>query len=143
MGQIQLTTSLILIGLFSVAIIGFAMNFAIDNDAPVSISDDAELTDLYSKTSGNLSGFNTASESQYQSIIETTVAPESGVSQSVGSFAVTPANSVGVTKNILSVGYKKIFGSDSGFNIFLVSLIGIIVFMLGLYLYKTLRGIPD
>ena len=42
MGQISLTISLIMIGLFTIAIISFATNFAVDTDAAVSISDDPD-----------------------------------------------------------------------------------------------------
>ncbi len=62
MGQIQLTTSLILIGLFTVAIIGFTVNFALDNNSPVDISNDPELSSLNSQTKGNLSQFGRSEE---------------------------------------------------------------------------------
>ena len=143
MGQIQLTMALIMIGLFTVAIIAFAVNFAIDNDAAVKITDDAEMSSLYSSTSGDVGDFGTDSESQYQSIIETTLEAGADSPQSVGAFSVTPLNAIGVVKNILQVGYKKIFGTGSGFGIFLTSLIAVITFMIGLFLYKTLKGMPD
>lgn len=142
-GQIQLTIALIMITLFSIAIISYAVNFANDNNSVVDIRDDPEMSSLSTNAEGNLTGFNTASESQYQSIIETTIAPGSDSAQSVGPFAVTPSNAVGTTSNIIKVGYLKIFGTGEGFGIFLTALISIIVFMIGLYLYKTLRGLPD
>lgn len=143
MGQIQLTTALIAIGLFTVAIIGFALNFADDNNADITIADDPELTGLYTKTESNVTGFSEDAPAGYQSIIETNIEPESGVTTGVGAFAVTPLNAIGVVENILRVGWMRIFGSDSGFEIFLISFIALIVFMLGLFLYKTLRGNPD
>ena len=142
-GQIQLTVALVLIALFSVAIISFAINFAEDNNAAISISDDPEIMLLQSHSEGNASAFGGDSESQYQSIIETTIAPGSDSAQSVGPFAVTPANALGTTQNIIKVGYVKIFGTANGYGVFLTSFIAIIVFMIGLYLYKTLRGFPD
>lgn len=142
MGQIQLITSLILIGLFSVAVIGFGLGFANDNNAPVSIANDPEITRLYDQTGGNLSGFDSSSEGQYQSIIQTTTT-SGGTAPTSGPFAVTPFNAIGVAKNIMKIGYVKIFGTGSGFGIFLTTFIGLIVFMLGLYVYKTLRGAPD
>ncbi len=38
-GQIQWVTALITIGLFTIALIGFATNFAIDNDASINLDD--------------------------------------------------------------------------------------------------------
>lgn len=142
-GQIQLTIALIMIALFSIAIISYAVRFAEDNNPSVDIRDDPEMVSLKSNAGGNVSSFNENSESQYQSIIETTIAPGSDSAQSVGPFAVTPSNAVGTTSNIIKVGYLKIFGTGEGFGIFLTALISIIVFMIGLYLYKTLRGLPD
>ena len=143
MGQIQLIVSLIMIGLFTFAIVGFAMYFAVDNDASISVADDPEMSSLYTSTEQDVNDFSSDSESQYQSIIETTLEPGSDAPQSVGPFAVTPINAIGVVKNILQTGYIKIFGTGSGFGIFLTSLIAVITFMLGLFLYKTLRGLPD
>lgn len=143
MGQIQLIVSLIMIGLFTFAVIAFATNFAVDNEAKLSVADDAEMSSLYTSTKGNLDSFSSDSESQYQSIIETTLEPGSDAPQSVGPFAITPLNALTVVKNILQTGYTKIFGTGTGFGVFLTALISIIVFMLGLFLYKTLRGLPD
>lgn len=143
MGQIQLTVALVLIGLFTVAMIGFATNFADDNSSAIDLADDTALTNLNTQTSGNLSGFASGSESQYQSILETTIAPASGSAQSTAPFAITPTNALSVVKNIMEVGYTRIFGSNSGFNIFLTAFEAILLFMLGLFVYKTLRGFPD
>ena len=143
MGQIKLTVSLILAGLFAIAIITYAANFAIDNDSAVSILDDPEMMEMSAGVKEDLSGFGRSSEDTYQSIVESTIEEGSGVIPSVGSFAITPKNAMGVVKNITRTGYVKIFGSGSGFGIFLTTLISVLVFMMALYLYKTLRGQPD
>ena len=64
MGQIKLTISLVLIGLFSIAIITFAMNFANDNDAAINLANDPELLSLSVDTDSSVSGFVEDSESQ-------------------------------------------------------------------------------
>ena len=140
--QIQLTMSLIFIALFAVAIFGFAIGFANDNDASISISNDAEINTFYTDTRTNLSTYKSDSEGTYASIIDTTVEPGSGVAQSTGPFAVSVSNVVGVGKNIIYIPYKKIFGSGEGFGIFFTIFGAVIVFMFGLLLYKTLRGNP-
>lgn len=139
MGQIQYTTALIMIGLFTVAIIGFAVNFASDNDAPISISDDPELITLQTNIESNLSSFRSDSQSTYQSIVESSI--ESGdTTPSGGQFAITPISAVPVARNIIKVGYIKIFGNESGFGIFLTSFLAIIVFTIGMYIWKTWGG---
>ena len=42
MGLIKYTTAFIMVALFGIAIITFAVNFAVDNDAGVSIADDSD-----------------------------------------------------------------------------------------------------
>jgi len=140
--QITLTLSLIMIALFSIAIIGFAVGFANDNDAYISVSDDSEVNSFYEDTRTSASNIKDTSEGTYASIIDTTVEPGSDVAQSAAPFAVSVTNVVGVGKNVILVPYKKIFGSGSGFGIFFTIFGGVILFLFGLYLYKTLRGNP-
>jgi len=140
--QIQLTMSLIFIALFTVAIFGFAIGFANDNDADMSITDDAQINDFYSNTRTNLSTYKSDSEGTYASIIDTTLEPGSDVAQSTGPFTVSVLNVVGIGKNIIFIPYQKIFGSGDGFGIFFTIFGAIIVFLFGLFLYKTLRGNP-
>ena len=140
--QITLTLSLIMIALFSIAIIGFAVGFANDTGAAVSVSDDSEVNSFYEDTRTSASNIKDTSEGTYASIIDTTVEPGSDVAQSAAPFAVSVTNVVGVGKNVILVPYKKIFGSGSGFGIFFTIFGGVILFLFGLYLYKTLRGNP-
>ena len=144
MGQIQWTISLVMVALFSIAVLGYAINFAIDNDSPVDISDNPRLSAVYSNTSSNLSTFRGEAQSSYISILNTTIPAGSQTAQSSGPFAITFSNMIGVVTNILSVGYTEIFGSGSGFGIFLFSLLGLIVLITALSLWKTLAGrTPD
>lgn len=139
MGQLQFTISLVLIGLFTIAVIGFAINFADDNSSVIDISDDSQITELYSNVEGNISGFRENSEDTYQSIVESSI-EEGETTPSGGQFAITPSSATSVSKNIIKVGWIKIFGSDSGFGIFLTSLITLIIFILGMYIWKTWAG---
>ena len=143
--QIELTVSLIMIALFTLAIVGFTINFAIDNDAEVSVLDDPDerLDSLYTTGEGNLDTFRTEGEDTYQSILDTTVEPGSDVVQSAAPFAVTPKNIISVFGSIITVPKDVIFGgSGSPFSFIFTTLIVVITFIFGLYLYKTLRGNP-
>jgi hypothetical protein len=141
MGQLKLLGTFILIGLFSIAIIGFAVNFAIDNEATIDISDDDYITDSETSIKGDLSSLRGDSEDTYSSLLETTI--EGEVAPSIAPFSITSSNSLGVAKKVLKMSYFKIFGSDTGFNVFYYSLISFLTTMLVLFAYKTLRGNPD
>jgi len=140
--QITLTISLGMIVLFVLAVVGFSIGFANDNDATMSVADDTELSDIYSKSSGNISLLKNQSEDTYQSILSSTIEPGSDVVQSAGPFAITPTNVVGTTSNIITLPYKKIFGSGSEFGVFFTAFISFLLFVIGLLIYKTLRGSP-
>ena len=140
--QITFTTSLIMIVLFVVAIIGFSIGFATDNDAVMSVADDAELSAFSTNTAANLSTFKDDAEGTYESILDSTIEPGSGTAQSTAPFAITPLNIISVVKNVILLPYKKIFGSGSGFGIFFTVFVAFLAFIFGLLLYKTLRGNP-
>lgn len=139
MGQISYTISLVMISLFTVAIIGFAINFAEDNNAVINIADDPELNVLKVQSENNISKFKSNSQDTYQSIVES--ATSSGfTTPKGGQFAINTESTVGATKNILQIGYLKIFGSGSGFGIFLTAFFSLIGFIYGMYLWKTWIG---
>jgi len=143
MGLSQLTISIVMIALFSIAIIGFATQFAIDNDAAISITDDSQMDSMDSNIQGNASAFNTKGESTYSSIINSTISPGSEVFQSTAPFAITPGSLTAVLTTITYTAYSKIFGTGSGFGIFFVTLLSVIAILFGFFIYKALRGIPD
>ena len=128
---------------FTIALLGFATNFATDNNSFIDIADDSQITNLNNQVSSNLSEFREGSESTYQSIIESSI--DAGeTTTSGGQFAITPPSSIAIGKNILEVGYVKIFGTGSGFGIFLGTLIAAFGFMLILLLWKAWAGrMPD
>mgnify|MGYP001560622046 CR=1 FL=1 len=141
-GQIQWTVSLVLIGLFIVAIIGFSIGFARDTNAPISVLQDSDLTGAYTNVTGNLEGFQGSSEDTYSSIINSTINPSSasGTTVTAGQFSITPSDLISVTRNTLRLGYAKIFGTDSGFAIFINTFIAMLIFITGLLIWKTWAG---
>ena len=139
MGQISFSVSLILIALFSIAIIGFAVNFGIDNDAYVQLSDDPELTNLYAEQRANMTSLREQSESTYTSIVESSI-EEGETTPTGGQFSITPGTLLSTISNIVKVGYLKIFGSGEGFGIFLTTFILTLLFIMSLYIWKTWVG---
>jgi len=139
MGQLSFTISLMIIGLFTIALIAFAVNFAIDNDAPVSIQDDSELMGLKSDSETDVSTFKEKSEDSYKSIVDSSITKGDNL-ESGGTFSLTISSSLSTVTNILRVGYVKIFGTGSGFGIFLTAFISIILFIAFMYFAKTWLG---
>lgn len=140
--QITLTISLVMVTLFAVAIMGFAIGFAKDTEAVMSITDDPEINIFSKGITPNLSAIKSNAEGTYSSILDTTIEPGSDVAQSSAPFAVSVKDTVGIGKNIIFIPYQKIFGSGAGFGIFVTIFGSLILFLFALFLYKTLKGNP-
>ena len=138
---IGLTSSLVMIALFSIAIIGFGITFANDNDASINIADD-NINTFYSQSKDNLSTFKSESEETYTSIVSSKSEPGSDSIKSPGAFTITWSNVFGVITNIVTIGYEKIFGKGGDFQVFLYTFLALISFIAGLLIIKTWRGNP-
>jgi len=140
----QWIISLMVIGLFAIAILSFAIGFANDNSSSINIANDPQINTLKIQTIGNVTSFEGESESTYASIINSTIAAGSTTTTGSGQYAITAGSSVGAARNILLIGYQKIFGTGSGFGIFITTFLGIIGFITILYVVKLWRaGLPD
>lgn len=139
---LTLTTSVLMIILFTVAIFGFAIGFASDNSANMSITDDPQVSALNTGMKANLSKFKNDSTQTYRSILDTTIEPGSDVAQSNGPFAISFWNIIDASKNIVYLPYQKIFGSGSGFGFFFTTFIAFLLFIGAFLLYKAGRGNP-
>ena len=140
MGQIKFLSGLLMASLFAIAIIGFSINFANDNGSAVNIANDPDLSGVKGNMEEDMQQFyldaNTSSSSMYESTISTqTEATEGGTS-----FKVGPATALSAGNRVLTIGYKKIFGSDSNFGIFLTALIGMLGLIAALFIWKAWKG---
>ncbi len=145
MNQIQWMISLVMIGLFTVTIIGFAANFAVTNETPINIISDQNISNLRMDTQGSLSSLESSGTNTYASIVNSSINPSSasGTLPNVGPFSFTFPNLLGLINNIMRVAYDKIFGSDPGFAIFFTAFGSMILIITGLLLWKTLKGEPS
>jgi len=137
---ITLTISLVMISLFTVAIISFSIGFANENGAAMSIEDEMSPTSI--RIEDDLSTFKSETEKTFSSISDSKTEPGSDVLQSPGSFTITWKNVFDVFGNIMDSIKYNIFGNDPKFRIFFTAFLSIIGFMAALYIIKTWRGNP-
>jgi len=140
MGQIKFISGLLMASLFAIALIGFSINFANDNSSVINIASDSDLSGVKGNMEGDMQQFyldaNTSSSSMYESTISTqTEATEGGTS-----FKVGPATALTTGNRVLSTGFKKIFGADANFGIFLTSLIAMLGLIAALFIWKAWKG---
>lgn len=139
-GLQQWLIGLTVAGLFSIAMITYAINFAADNNSEVDISDDSQISNLVSQQNENLSSFAEKTGSTYESIANSTVTAGSQTTTAPGSFTISPPTAVGLVKNIFLASYVKIFGSDSGFGVFLTTLFAILSMITIFMIWKAWVG---
>lgn len=140
MGLTKLTISLFLIAMFSLCLILFATNFAIDNDTSVSLVDDSEFSTVQTQLDDNITDFYTNAEISVESFGETTAGSQVETSEGGTQFKVPLSNPIKMVTSAISTGFTKIFGSDSEFKFIFtgfMSLLGVIVFWYG---YKAWFG---
>lgn len=140
MGQIKFISGLLMASLFAIAIIGFSIGFANDNSSSINIASDSELSGVKGNMEGDMQQFyldaNTSSSAMYESTISTqTEATEGGTS-----FKVGPATALTTGNRVLTTGFRKIFGSDSSFSIFLTALIAMLGLIAALFIWKAWKG---
>jgi len=141
--QITLIISIAMVILFSMAILGFSIGFANDNDAAISISDNSKASAVYRLSGENVSKFKEETEGTYQSILDTTVEPGSDIVPSSAPFAITSGSLRGSLENMIELPINYIFGGlGSPFGVFFLTFFSIIFLMFALYIIKTWRGNP-
>ncbi len=135
-------TSITMILLFTIAILGFAITFANDTGAKIRIDQNTNISDMNVFAGSGMQTFKTDTETAYSSIVNTTVQPGSDVIKTPTVFSVSWGNLFSTFKNTLSVGYKIIFGSGGTFGIFLTAFLSVIGILFTLYMIKAWRGNP-
>ena len=138
--HIKLITSMLMMALFSVAIITFSINFGNDNDAAINIAEDPDFVSFNTQVKANLSSFNDDAESSSNSFFESAASTGDQVSTSGGQFKVGIKSAMSITTSTVNAGFKKIFGSDTSFGIILTSFIALLVYIAGLLAYKAWFG---
>ena len=135
-------TSVAMIILFTIAILGFSIGFANDNNAAVRIDQNPNISSMEVFTQSGLNTFDSQTGETYASIANTTIETGSDVIKSPGVFTITWKNLYGTLDNIMGVAYSTIFGSGGTFAIFISTFLGIILLLFTLYIIKAWRGNP-
>lgn len=143
MGQIKLISAMIMVALFSLAMVTFAVNFGVENNSSVQLIDDPDYASLNASVKTQIQEFNTESNTSSNTLFSTTQEQGDQSASSGGQFKVTTGSAITVVTSLITVGFKKIFGQDTGFGIFLTAITSMLLFMIGLYVWKSWKGNPD
>lgn len=140
MGLNKFLISVLMIGLFSIAILTFALNFGSDNQAGVLLSDDDDYVTLNDQLKGNATQFRLDVNTSTDALVDSSLESGDEVTRTGGQFKVGMGTMMSMTYSVLKNSWKKIFGSDNNFEIILVSLISILGLIFINYIIKAWWG---
>ena len=143
MGQIKMITSIVMSALFVLAIVVFSIQFGADNNSGVLLGDDPEYSEIQDSIVGDIREFNQDANTSSNTILSTTQEAGDQSASSGGQFKVTATTAITLVTTFLTLSFGKIFGNDTGFGIFLTAIISILLWIIGLYIWKSWKGNPD
>lgn len=145
MGLKQYSASLLMLGLFSIAILSYAISYANDNDSIVNLNEDDRMNKLQQNLTGNFQVYESDSDDSFQTYIKSKIKSGDENTEGGGQFKTSPIALLTSTQKIMQVGQEEIFGTeeDSGFGIIFTALGGFMLVILGFYGWKAWKGNPD
>jgi len=141
MGLKDMTIAVALVFIFSISLINYAVTFAEDNNANITIGDDPDIQSIRDYSDSNTEQYIIDSNGSVAAFQESTITGESETT-TTGSFfkAISASKTVGGFKNILDVSFRAIFGGDARFNP-VIGIIGSTLFIIfALFVWKVWKG---
>lgn len=142
MGQVKWLVGLATVALFVIALLSLTGSFADNNTVFIDGEDDSILNSSNTKIKGNLTSFSGAANATMVGLEDTST----GVTdtfQKISSFTGGAKQMLNSLNTALSLVWKRLFGGDTSYGLFLTVLAWVIGLIGALYFYKTLRGNPD
>lgn len=140
MGFAKYTATIMMVALFTIAILTFAVNFGIDNDSSINIADDGDYSSIRSRLSDDVEVFYENVNVSNNAFQTSTISSQTEASEGGTQFKVTPTTSLSMAKRGITAGWTKIFGSGNEFSVVFTALISMLGFLMALYAYKAWVG---
>lgn len=140
MGEIKFVGALLMIALFSIAVISFMVDFASDNSAKVSLANDTRFNQAQTELKGNLSEWQTRTNQSSASFFPSEITTGDETTRTGGQFKIGMSSLISTASTIISASFLTIFGNDIGFGILLTALSSFLVFVAVRYLWQTWKG---
>lgn len=145
MGQKDYLIAFTLIALFSIAFISFAVNFGIENDAPINLGQDDSNSYYNSTATSRLESYKTSVNSSLEAFEDMPNDLNEDPDAEITTTSVTGAASVtkdvfSSTKDAFFLSFRTIFGAGQGFSIIFYTIIAVIAAISLLLLWKTVKG---
>ena len=140
MGEIKFITGLVFASLFAIAIFGYAIGYADDNDAVVSLENNTRFDGLKTQMEGNMSEFRKDVENSSDAFYKSEITTGDETTRTGGQFKVGSVSAYNSFQSVVSVVKQDIFGGSASFGIFTTALVSLFTYIGIRYIWKTWKG---
>lgn len=140
MGLIKFLGGMMMVMLFAFAIISYTVGYGNDNEVAINIADDDELSALQTNLENNAGDFLININSSLESFSKSELGTGDEIDRKGGQFKSQTRSPYDATKNIINVGFVKIFGSDTEFGVVLTTFLTFLGAVSLLYIVKAWVG---
>lgn len=140
MGEIKFMKALVFISLFAIAITGYAIGFANDNGAVVSIDPDAEFSGINSTTQSSANDFYLNTNDSSTSFFASTITGAEQTTVTGGEFKLGLGSLIETINSISKTTRKTLFGNNPAFGIIFTLFSSFLIYMGVRYIWKTWKG---
>jgi len=140
MGLIKFLGGTLMIMLFAFAVLSYTIGYGNDNNVAVNIGDDKEISGLQTNLESNSGSFLIDINSSLGAFAKSEIGSGEEIDRKGGQFKAQTRSPFDATKNIIDIGFVKIFGRDTGFGIILTTFIAFIGAVSLLYIMKAWVG---
>ncbi|MBT4175070.1 hypothetical protein HN698_07515 [Candidatus Woesearchaeota archaeon] len=140
MGEIKFMGALLMISLFVLAIVGYSLGYAVDNNSVVSVDPDGEFSSLNSSAQSSINSLQVQTNSSSTSFFDAKIEDADTTTVTGGQFKLGLGSLIDTTKSITKTTKKNLFGDNPAFAVVLTALSSFLIYMGVRYIWKTWKG---
>jgi hypothetical protein len=139
MGMESTLKNSVFIAIFAIAIVTFAVSFAIDNDSDISLAEDSRYGALSTGLQSDIDSLQADAETSNSILQKTSLASgDQEIAGSGGQFKVGPYGAIKMTIKSFTTSFNTLFGPE--FNFILIAFVSLLTFLIGYYIIKAWLG---
>jgi hypothetical protein len=139
MGMESTLKNSVFIAIFAIAIVTFAVSFAIDNDSDISLAEDSRYGALSTGLQSDIDSLQADAETSNSILQKTSLASgDQEIAGSGGQFKVGPYGAIKMTIKSFTTSFNTLFGPE--FNFILIAYVSLLTFLIGYYIIKAWLG---
>jgi hypothetical protein len=140
MGEIKFITGLVMLALFTIAVISYSVGFGLDNDAVININQDAEVNAMNVSMDTSMNDFRRDTDNASLGFFSTSLNAGDDTTRSGGQFKLGFKSLKDSLGSITSATKNTLFGGSPYFAVVLTTLVSLMIYIGFRYIWKTWKG---